>query len=44
MQNQEMQVRAKNKMQRSETENIVSRIWSEELQLSTINPEDNFFE
>jgi acyl carrier protein len=33
-----------NNLQLTETENIVSKIWSEVLQQSKINPEDNFFE
>ena len=44
MQNQEIQSRTKITLQLSETENIVSSIWSEVLQQETINPEDNFFE
>ncbi|MGD9162162.1 MAG: phosphopantetheine-binding protein [Desulfobacteraceae bacterium] len=34
----------KTPQQLTKTENIVSGIWSEVLQQSTINPEDNFFE
>ena len=44
MQNQEMQVSTKITPQLSETENIVSQIWSEVLQQETIKPENNFFE